>query len=162
MSSTLDNFTGCLIGLAVGDAVGAPYEGLPADIVFERGPARAIVETHVNRTRYYTDDTQMMIGVAETLVEWGEIREEALCKAFVHNFEPGHGYGQGTERLILAMGDKEDYRQLARTIFPGGSLGNGTRHAGGDGGADVLRRSGPRGGRGRTVGHAHPRASACG
>ena len=67
----------------------------------------------------------MMIGVAETLVEWGEIREEALCEAFVHNFEPGRGYGQGTERLILAMGAKEDYRQLARTIFPGGSLGNG-------------------------------------
>lgn len=125
MSATLDNFTGCLIGLAVGDAVGAPYEGLPPDIVFLRGPARSIVETPTEQTRYYTDDTQMAIGVAETLAEWGEIREDALCAAFVENFEPGRGYGQGTARLIRAMSAKEDYRQLARTIFPGGSLGNG-------------------------------------
>jgi poly(ADP-ribose) glycohydrolase ARH3 len=62
-----DRFRGCLIGLAVGDATGAPYEGLPGDMIYRMGPALSIVETPSDKTRYYTDDTQMAIGVAAGL-----------------------------------------------------------------------------------------------
>jgi poly(ADP-ribose) glycohydrolase ARH3 len=121
----LDRFRGCMIGLAVGDAVGAPYEGLPGDMIYRMGPASSIVEAPSEDTRYYTDDTQMAIGVAETLVECGGIREESLCAAFARNYDPARGYGQGARRIIEAILAGEDWRGLARTLFPGGSLGNG-------------------------------------
>jgi len=65
---TQDQFIGCLIGLAVGDATGAPYEGTPAWLIYKDGPATSIVEAPSHEIRHYTDDTQMTIGVAETLI----------------------------------------------------------------------------------------------
>lgn len=73
----------------------------------------------------YTDDTEMMIGVAETLAEKGHIEEERLCQAFVANYHPERGYGQGARRVIEAMATGKDHRTLAANIFPGGSFGNG-------------------------------------
>lgn len=121
----LEHFRGCMLGLAVGDATGAPYEGMPGDMIFRMGPALSIVETPSNETRYYTDDTQMAIGVAETLLACGEIQEEPLCAAFAKNYDPQRGYGQGARRIIEAIIAGEDWRKLAQTLFPGGSLGNG-------------------------------------
>jgi poly(ADP-ribose) glycohydrolase ARH3 len=67
----------------------------------------------------------MMIGVAETLVEHDHIVEDALCQAFTQNYHPDRAYGQGARRVLEAMARGEDWRELARTQFPGGSLGNG-------------------------------------
>jgi poly(ADP-ribose) glycohydrolase ARH3 len=36
-ATRVDQFTGCLLGLAAGDAVGAPFEGLSAENLFELG-----------------------------------------------------------------------------------------------------------------------------
>ena len=94
-------------------------------MIFHIGPASSLVEIVPEQTRHYTDDTQMAIGVAETLIECGEIREEALCAAFARNYQPGRGYGQGARRVIEAMITGDDWRGLARSLFPGGSLGNG-------------------------------------
>jgi poly(ADP-ribose) glycohydrolase ARH3 len=125
MPPTQDQFVGCMLGLAVGDATGAPFEGLPGWMIYNQGPALRIVETPTEETRYYTDDTQMAIGVAETLIKCGEIREEELCEAFGRNYDPARCYGQGARRLIEAMIEGSDWRELAKTIFPGGSWGNG-------------------------------------
>jgi poly(ADP-ribose) glycohydrolase ARH3 len=125
-ASRLDRFTGCLLGLAVGDALGAPYEGLThADIFFQFGSPDKLVTNPSGDSLYYTDDTEMMIGVAETLAECARIDEARLCRAFVENYHPERGYGQGARRVIEAMAKGEDYRTLAATIFPGGSFGNG-------------------------------------
>jgi poly(ADP-ribose) glycohydrolase ARH3 len=121
-----DRFTGCLLGLAVGDALGAPYEGLThADIFFQFGSPDALVKNPSGDTLFYTDDTEMMIGVAETLVESGRIDEGRLCRAFAENYHPDRGYGQGARRILSAMVKGKDHRRLAETIFPGGSFGNG-------------------------------------
>jgi poly(ADP-ribose) glycohydrolase ARH3 len=81
-----DRFAGCLLGLAVGDAVGAPYEGLThADIFFQFGSPEQLVKNPSGDPLFYTDDTEMMIGVAETLAECGRIDEDRLCRAFVTN-----------------------------------------------------------------------------
>ncbi len=121
-----DRFAGCLLGLAVGDAVGAPYEGLThADIFFQFGSPDNLVTNPSGDTLFYTDDTEMMIGVAETLAECGRVDELRLCRAFADNYHPERGYGQGARRVIEAMATGGDYRTLAANIFPGGSFGNG-------------------------------------
>lgn len=120
-----EQFLGCLLGQAVGDALGAPYEGLPDDVIHRMGPADRLVREPTEDVLYYTDDTQMAIGVAETLIERGGIDEDALAASFAANYDPDRGYGPGAVRILEAVRDGADWRPLAEGIFPGGSLGNG-------------------------------------
>ncbi len=121
-----DRFAGCLLGLATADALAAPYEGLThADIFFQFGSPDKLITNPSGDVLFYTDDTEMMIGVAETLAECGRIDETRLCRAFAENYHPERGYGQGARRVIEAMKSGEDYRTLAESLFPGGSFGNG-------------------------------------
>ena len=121
-----NRFTGCLLGLAVADALGAPYEGLTAlDIFYRFGLPDALVKNPSGDTLYYTDDTEMMIGLAETLGERVTVDEARLVRAFAENYHPERGYGQGARRVIERMCRGKNWRALAATIFPGGSFGNG-------------------------------------
>lgn len=122
----LERFLGCMLGQAVGDGLGAPYEGLTQEhLYFSFGRASELVKNPSDEPLYYTDDTQMMIGVAETLVDHGEIVEESLCRAFAANYDPARCYGPGARRVLEAMATGGDWRGLAESIHPGGSLGNG-------------------------------------
>jgi poly(ADP-ribose) glycohydrolase ARH3 len=121
-----DRFLGCMIGLAVGDALGGLFEGQTADYIARRFPTpETLIAQPPTDLLTYTDDTQMAIGVAEALVERGAISEEALCRAFVANYIPSRGYGRGARAVLDAMEEGEDYRQVAEQYFPGGSFGNG-------------------------------------
>jgi poly(ADP-ribose) glycohydrolase ARH3 len=122
----IDRFRGCLLGLAVGDALGAPFEGIDAYGIYHAfGTGRAIVERPPVETLRYTDDTQMMIGVAEALLADGRIVEETLVRRFAENYEPARGYGPAARHVIEAACAGGDWRTLSRTLLPGGSLGNG-------------------------------------
>jgi poly(ADP-ribose) glycohydrolase ARH3 len=121
-----DRFAGCLLGLAVGDAVGAQYEGQSAEFVSRRfGSVKKLLENIPPNGLYYTDDTQMAIGVAETLVTCGRIDETEICKRFAENYVPHRGYGRGARVVLEAMLAGADHKYLAANHFPGGSLGNG-------------------------------------
>ena len=121
-----DRFLGCLLGHAVGDALGAPFEGLPPDVIYyDYGSARRVVQNPPVETLVYTDDTQMTIALAESLLERRLVEPDALAAAFVANYDPDRGYGSGARRIIELMASGGDWRGLAETIFPGGSLGNG-------------------------------------
>jgi len=123
---SLSQIQGSIIGLAVADAVAAPWEGMMADMIRSMGPAERIVAHESAAEIYYTDDTQMMIGVAQTLVEHGEIKRDTLMQKFVDNYHPDRGYGQGARKIINAAGFGEDWDALAADLFDGtGSLGNG-------------------------------------
>lgn len=120
-----EQFLGCLLGQAIGDGLGAPFEGLFDDIIYRMGPADEIVRNPREDVLYYTDDTQMAIGVAETLIQCGEIDEESLSASFAANYDPARGYGPGARRILEAVRDGGDWRALATSVFPDGSLGNG-------------------------------------
>ncbi len=121
-----DAFRGCLLGLALGDALGGCFEGQSADYITRRYPSpQALMNEPPLETLHYTDDTQMAIGVAEALIEDGTIREATLCRKFAANYVPSRGYGFGTRRVLEAMSAGEDYRTVAETYYPGGSFGNG-------------------------------------
>jgi poly(ADP-ribose) glycohydrolase ARH3 len=123
---SIDQFQGVIMGLAVGDAVGSAWEGMPAEMIFAMGPADKIVQHATREAIHYTDDTQMTIGVAQELVERKAMDKYSLAKRFAENYHPDRGYGQGARRIINAIGFGEDWEYMARTIFNGeGSLGNG-------------------------------------
>jgi poly(ADP-ribose) glycohydrolase ARH3 len=121
----LSRFEGCLLGLAVGDALGAKFEAQSAESVRARFPTTEHLIAYPTEEIWYTDDTQMAIGVCEALIERGEIVEDVLCRAFVANYVPSRGYGRGARAVLDAMEDRRDYKEVAERHFPGGSFGNG-------------------------------------
>ncbi len=120
-----DRFRGCLLGLAIGDALGGLFEAQPGDAIRARFPTVDRLIEYPQRELWYTDDTQMMIGVAEALIERGTIVEEVLCRRFVENYVPSRGYGRGARAVLEAMESGEDAVAVAESYFPGGSFGNG-------------------------------------
>lgn len=120
-----DRFRGCLLGLAIGDALGAKFEAQSAEAIRGRFPTAEALIAYPQEEIWYTDDTQMAIGVAETLTAHGQILEERLCEAFVANYVSSRGYGRGARAVLEAMEEGQDYRQVAERYFPGGSYGNG-------------------------------------
>src|SRR5262249_53328043 len=107
-----DRFLGCLLGLAVGDALGGKFEAQTAEAIRERFSTSEALLSYPRDEIWYTDDTQMAIGVAETLVAHGEILEDRLCAAFVANYLPSRGYGSGARAVLDAMEDGKDYGQV--------------------------------------------------
>lgn len=121
-----DRFAGCLLGLAVGDALGSHFEGQPSGWIQNRyANAEDLIKNPPEAPWNYTDDTQMAIGVAEALLKDHEIVEESLCEAFVTNYVPSRGYGRGARVVLDAMREGQNYKHWTNELFPGGSFGNG-------------------------------------
>lgn len=81
-------FLGSALGTFVGDAFGAVVEGLgPAAI---RSLYGMLKEPKSGR---YTDDTQMMIGLMEAILEDPSFSQKIAAHKFLDNFDPSRGYG---------------------------------------------------------------------
>jgi poly(ADP-ribose) glycohydrolase ARH3 len=75
----------------------------------------------------YTDDTHMMIGVAESLIENKGFVGEHMAHRFIDNFfkEPFRGYGPGPPRIFWRITAGEAWDKASEKLYPGGSYGNG-------------------------------------
>lgn len=113
---------GALLGAFTGDALGMPYEGrhhrgIPAEIELE--------DARLGRGTY-TDDTQMMIALAESLLARGRVDEEHLAATFLELFDPERGYGRGTRAVFDLWRAGTPVVTAAYQLFDGtGSRGNG-------------------------------------
>jgi len=114
-----DRITGSLLGLAIGDAFGAPYEGG----ILERA-VWALVGTQ-NGKRRWTDDTQMTIDVIESLVEYGGVDQEDLARRFAKSYRWSRGYGPGVARVLKRIRRGQPWKSANLSVFPDGSFGNG-------------------------------------
>ena len=124
--SLAERFNGCLLGLAVGDALGAHFETQPPEFIARRYPTvEALLENPPEGRYCYTDDTQMAIGVAETLIACSCIDETEICRRFAANYISSRGYGRGARVVLDAMSEGGDHKYWAENLFPGGSHGNG-------------------------------------
>lgn len=96
-------FAGVLLGTMVGDILGAPFECQPHEMVAARlGTGTDDTAGWIRQSRY-TDDTQMMIGVAESLVKRGGFDGEDMARRFAENYEPFRGYGSGAHQVLAAL-----------------------------------------------------------
>lgn len=120
-------FRGALLGTMVGDALGMPVEGAANtviraryDLVTEMLPARRGPGT-------YTDDTEMMIGLAEGLLDTpGRLDLDRVAARFGENYDPDRGYGGNTQKILSALREGMSWRDAtAAHTLPGGSYANG-------------------------------------
>jgi poly(ADP-ribose) glycohydrolase ARH3 len=116
-------FLGALVGTAIGDAVGSGFEERPAADV----PAIEAAADSKNILAY-TDDTHMMIGVVESLVEKEGFDGEHMVRVFIRNYEsePWRGYGPGPPSVFRMIKDGEPWDKAADKLYHGGSYGNGS------------------------------------
>lgn len=145
-----DRFAGALLGTFAGDALGMPVENWSAEKIAStfgrldhfrtaalwlRGyaavygslydPVRTFGRPPLARGTY-TDDTQMMIAVAESLVECRSFDGEDMARRFVTSFDPRRGYGPGTIKALRALRTGMAWDQVGKALFKGtGSFGNG-------------------------------------
>jgi poly(ADP-ribose) glycohydrolase ARH3 len=119
-----DRARGALVGVAVGDALGAAFEGYPGPVPDQ------LLQSHLAATSplRYTDDTALTIAVAESLLASRGLDEDHLAATLAASFaaDPHRGYGAGAAALLSAVAVGEDWRELAPAQFGGaGSFGNG-------------------------------------
>ena len=113
---------GALLGTFVGDALGMPFEGAAPEAIPERVE---MIDARLGRGTY-TDDTQMMIALAESLLERGQVDDEDLARAFREAYDPKRGYGGGTRRVLELWAAGTPVTAAAGQVFDGqGSRGNG-------------------------------------
>lgn len=120
-------FRGALLGTMVGDALGMPVEGMSNsviraryDLVTEMLPARLGRGT-------YTDDTEMMVGLAEALLDTpGRLDAHQVATRFAENFNPDRGYGGTAQKILSAIREGMQWQEATKThALPGGSYANG-------------------------------------
>jgi poly(ADP-ribose) glycohydrolase ARH3 len=111
----------------VGDALGMPVEGMSNSVI----RARYDVVTEMLPGRLgrgtYTDDTEMMIGLAEALLHTpGRMDAHRVAARFGENFNPDRGYGENTQKILSAIREGMPWQEATEAhALPGGSYGNG-------------------------------------
>ena len=121
----LTKFAGSLLGTAIGDSLGAGFEG------FGPLPSPSYVLEFARQYRgqlRYTDDTHMTIGVAESLIERRGFDKLHMANKLMENYEqqPFRGYGPGPPTVFRMVRSGVSWEEAPRRLFGGrGSFGNG-------------------------------------
>lgn len=77
----------------------------------------------------YTDDTEMALGVFDTLTRHGRIAQDPLAAVFAERYrrDPWKGYGGTIRGVLRGICDGVPWRMLAPLVYGGeGSMGNGS------------------------------------
>ena len=120
MNPGADQYRGAMLALAMGDALGAPHEGGP----LERLVWRVIGSTR-HGVRRFTDDTQMSLDLAESLLACGDLDQDDLAARFSCSYRWDRGYGPGTARVLKQIRSGQAWQEACRSVYPKGSFGNG-------------------------------------
>lgn len=118
-----NRFRGALLGVAIGDALGAPFEGRAEPHITELD--RLLASTKPLR---YTDDTHMTIATARSLLHCRKLDPDHLAWQYLKTFEqePWRGYGKGAVEVFRAVTAGLTFQEAASQLFGGeGSFGNG-------------------------------------
>jgi poly(ADP-ribose) glycohydrolase ARH3 len=115
-----DKYSGCFLGLAIGDAYGAPFEG---------GPVERLLWKMIGRTKdgkiRYTDDTQMSVNLADSFIKNNEIDQDHLAATFSESYRWSRGYGPCAAWLLKKIRNGASWKEVNRKKFKKGSYGNG-------------------------------------
>jgi poly(ADP-ribose) glycohydrolase ARH3 len=116
--NNIDRFKGCLLGLALGDALGAPFEG-------SYHGSSPVLSVDLPEVLRYTDDTEMAIGVTESLISSVGFNPDDMALKFVDNYHSYRGYGPGTTAILNMIRRGVSWGEANKKMFVNGSFGNG-------------------------------------
>ncbi len=130
VSRRSDQIAGCLVGLAVGDALGAPLEFLSRREVRKRYPegVRDMIDSHLWKKGEYTDDTQMALLIAESLLQRKGFLVTDLAQRFQAWARTAKDVGIQTRAVVNMAGyghDPEGCSSQYHAAHPDSSAGNG-------------------------------------
>ena len=77
----------------------------------------------------WTDDTEMALGLSETLIRFGEVNRDDLARVFAFRYDCDimRGYGPGAHAILSDIHRGTPWREAAGKVFGGtGSMGNGS------------------------------------
>ncbi|MDG6257064.1 MAG: ADP-ribosylglycohydrolase family protein [Methanomicrobiaceae archaeon] len=116
-----------IIGLAIGDALGAPLEGLPVP----PRPVRSFTGggIHGIRAGHFTDDTLQALAIAESLVLCAGFSADDILRRFVGDFERSpHFYGPTSSAVFTLIRKGASPREAAQQVYDalGGGRSNGS------------------------------------
>jgi poly(ADP-ribose) glycohydrolase ARH3 len=124
-----DKFRGAILGCFLGDAFGSGFEGMDLDRALFHMSILDSPSVHhfVSKkfTRSYTDDTDMTLALAESIIQCGQIDPEDIAKQFSLHCDLTRGYAIGTIKAVQALRAGMKWHQVARIVFESGSFGNG-------------------------------------
>lgn len=83
-----DRARGCIVGGALGDAMGGPFEGKPGPIRFQQHDKWSI-----------SDDSQLTLATCESIIEAGKVSPEHVAQRFVHWYRARRITGVGSSTL---------------------------------------------------------------
>lgn len=126
-----DRSLGALLGLGVGDALGAPFEGLPAAEARELagGPITEMTAARGRRAGQATDDTEMAIALSRVLISRGGFDPQLATAEYLAWYDAGpEGVGRTVAGVLERIKAGADPYQAAREqheASDGQSAGNG-------------------------------------
>jgi poly(ADP-ribose) glycohydrolase ARH3 len=115
-----DKFRGAILGCFLGDAFGSGFEGMDPD--------RAMFHLSILSKKFarkYTDDTDMTLALAESIIQCRGIDPEDMAKQFSLHCDLTRGYAIGTIKAVEALRVGFKWYEVARIVFENGSFGNG-------------------------------------
>jgi len=93
----LDKFQGCLLGVAIGDTLGHPFEGKLRSRIFSYFKNfEEFLNSNSDLFRTYTDDTQLTIHLAKAFIKGNGFSMDYIVREFVNWLDDppiGPGYG---------------------------------------------------------------------
>ena len=106
----LSRFKGCLLGLAIGDALGMPFEGWRPHWIHRKVGDKLNdflpAPRHNLGAGMWTDDTKMALHLAESIVRCGgKVEPEDVARSYVAWFDSGdlRGIGNATFESIMRL-----------------------------------------------------------
>ncbi|MFW9875585.1 MAG: ADP-ribosylglycohydrolase family protein [Candidatus Thorarchaeota archaeon] len=93
----LDKFRGCLLGVAIGDTLGKPFQGKIRSQIFSYFENfEEFLNSNSDLFRTYTDDTQLTLHLAKALIKGNGFNLDYIIREFVNWLDDppiGPGYG---------------------------------------------------------------------
>jgi len=122
-----DKFIGCVLGSAIGDALGAPFEGWEGrKIPLQVGMPSEYAKMRGYPKGQYTDDTQLSLAIIKAILKTGKVDGEAIAQEFIPLWKNAEIIGAGlscTDAITRLIGGKGDWRTVGTKR---GRAGNGT------------------------------------
>ena len=108
MKPRLSHFKGCLLGLAVGDALGMPFEGWRPHWIWRKVGDKLIeflpAPSRGMKAGMWTDDTKMALHLAESIIRsGGRVDPEDVARSYMAWFDSGDLRGIGVATLEAIM-----------------------------------------------------------